>query len=318
MLSNLAIITTMRCDLKCAHCLRGFPKERPNFPMDLLDKLLTEALPFGANHVALTGGEPHLHPEFETMVDKIVAYGYTWSFVSHGQRTKPYLRVMEKYKDKVTHVALSIDGATSETHDDIRKHKGAFEKVVASAKQYIELGYKVRISSTLNQKNKQEVEALLRLANNIGVSSIGFAGTIPTPWNQELVLNDEELLALYRQIIALCEKSSLDIQTVSSLHTRGGINFCNILNLHELTFNSRSELIFCCDTTDNGAATGSLREHSVSQLIKLWLEQSNSIQAKRTEHIAAGDMGEKFDTCAFCNSYFIGQSQNSTNRYSLR
>jgi MoaA/NifB/PqqE/SkfB family radical SAM enzyme len=53
MLSHITIIAAMRCDLKCAHCLRGFPKERPDFPMDLLDKLLTEALPFGAKHVAI-------------------------------------------------------------------------------------------------------------------------------------------------------------------------------------------------------------------------------------------------------------------------
>jgi MoaA/NifB/PqqE/SkfB family radical SAM enzyme len=121
MLSHITIIAAMRCDLKCAHCLRGFPKECPDFPMDLLDKLLTEALPFGAKHVAITGGEPHLHPDFEAMVDKIVAYGYTWHFVTNCQRTEPYLRVMEKHKDKVSHVAVSIDGATAETHDEIRK-----------------------------------------------------------------------------------------------------------------------------------------------------------------------------------------------------
>lgn len=77
MLTHLVIVTTLRCDLKCEHCLRGFPKERPDFPLELLDKLLTEAMPFGARHVALTGGEPHLHPRFEQMVDTIVRYGYT-------------------------------------------------------------------------------------------------------------------------------------------------------------------------------------------------------------------------------------------------
>lgn len=99
MLTNLALITTTRCDLKCQHCLRGFPKERPDFPIELLDKLLIEAIPFGVKHVGLTGGEPHLHPQFEQIVEKIVSYGYTWHFVSHGQRTEPYLPIMERYRD---------------------------------------------------------------------------------------------------------------------------------------------------------------------------------------------------------------------------
>lgn len=304
MLNHLTIITTMRCDLKCKHCLRGFPKARPDFPMDLLDKLLAEALPFGAKHIALTGGEPHLHPEFEKMIDKIVAYGYTWHFVSHGQRTEPYLPIMQKYKDKVSRVTLSIDGATSETHDEIRKHKGAFERVMTSAKKYAEMGYKVRISTSLNQKNKTEAEALINLAQDVKAIGINIAGTIPTAWNKDLVLNDAESLKLYQQIIAVHEKTKFDVRTLSSLHTRGGVNFCGNLNMHELTFNSRGELIFCCDTTDNGALTGSLRENSFANLVKLWLEQSNNLQIQRAGQIAAGKMGEKFDTCAFCNAHF--------------
>lgn len=304
MLKHLVIINTMRCDLKCAHCLRGFPKERPDFPMDLLDKLLVEAIPFGANHVALTGGEPHLHPEFEAMVKKIIAYGYSWHFVSHGQRVEPYLSVMEKHKSSISHVTLSIDGATEETHDNVRKHKGAFERVFASAKQYVELGYKVRISSSFNQINKAEAEALIELAREVGAHGINIAGTIPTSWNKYMVLNDEELLKLYQHIMEVRKKTKFDIHVMSSLHTRGGVNFCNNLNMRELPFNSRGELIFCCDTIDNGAVIGSLREHSLAELIKLWLEQSNNIQAKRAESIAHGNMGEKFDTCAFCNTHF--------------
>lgn len=310
MLNHIAIITTMRCDLKCEHCLRGYPKARPDFPMDLLDKLLTEALPFGAKHIGLTGGEPHLHPDFEKMVEKIVGYGYTWHFVSHGQRTEPYLPLMDKYKDKISYVTLSIDGAKAETHDEIRKHKGAFEKVAASAKRYVELGYKVRINSTLNQKNKNEVAELIKLGCDIGAYSMGFAGTIPTSWNKELILNDKKSLELYQQIMTLRKESKIDVQTVSSLHTRGGVNFCNVLNLRELTFNSRGELIFCCDTTENGAAIDSLREYSFSELVKRWLEQSNALQAQRAERIATGNMGDKFDTCAFCNSFFNPEYQN--------
>jgi MoaA/NifB/PqqE/SkfB family radical SAM enzyme len=42
MLNHIAIISTMRCDLKCEHCLRGYPKERPDFPMDLFKRSFVE------------------------------------------------------------------------------------------------------------------------------------------------------------------------------------------------------------------------------------------------------------------------------------
>lgn len=305
MLTSIAIITTLRCDLKCEHCLRGFPKQRPDFPVEYLDKLLTESIPFGVKHVGLTGGEPHLHPNFAMMIEKIVAYGNTWHFISHGQRTEPYLPLMERYRDSFKYVTLSIDGANAKTHDDIRGRKGAFEKVTASARKYVSEGFHLRVSATLNRKNKDEAAGLLKLAEELGAMGITFGGTIPTDWNQSLVMNDEEALTLYEQITHMRGKTKLKIKITSSLYTRGGVNFCNNLNLVELTFNPRGDLIFCCDTIENGARTGSLGENSLAELIDLWLEQVNGLKHERVQRIAEGQIGEKFDTCVFCNSHLV-------------
>jgi MoaA/NifB/PqqE/SkfB family radical SAM enzyme len=306
MLNNIAIITTTRCDLKCRHCLRGFPEERPDFPIELLDKLLTEALPFGAHHIGLTGGELYLHPQFDRIVEKIVAYGFTWHFVTNGQNPKPYLQIMERYKDTFGYLSLSIDGAVAATHDELRNKKGAFNQAVASAKEYIQEGYKVKIASTLHRKNKDEMEAMLNLAVELGAKGIGFGGIIPTPWNQDLVLSDEESIQLWEKANGLREKTGFEIRTVSALHTRGGVNFCNNLNLRELTFNSRGELMFCCDTINHGAVIGSLYEESISELMQKWLEKSCKLQKQRAKHITNGELGQNYDTCAFCNDYLDG------------
>lgn len=312
MLTELAIITTLRCDLKCQHCLRGFPKERPDFPMELFDKLLAEALPFGIRHVAFTGGEPHLHPQFEKMIEKIAAFGYTWHFVSHGQRTEPYLPIMEKFRNKFKYVSISIDGGTSETHDNIRQRNGAFQKAIQSVKAYTQAGYKVKIGMTLNQINKNEMAAMVDLAKESGAVEVGFAGTIPTSWNQHLLLSDEESTNLWKNANELREKTKFTIHTVSALHTRGGVNFCNILNFPKLTFNPRGELIFCCDTIENGAVIGSLAENTLVLLIEKWLEKSSALKAQRARQIAEGKMGNGFDTCTFCNGHFTALT-NQTN-----
>jgi MoaA/NifB/PqqE/SkfB family radical SAM enzyme len=305
MLTQLAIITTLRCDLKCRHCLRGFPAQRPDFPLDLFDKLLAEAMPFGITHVALTGGEPYLHPQFEQMVEKIAAYGHTWHFVSNGQRTDPYLPIMERFKSRFKNVSISLDGASSATHDNIRGKDGAFTRAVASIKEYTRAGYRVKIGMTLNQVNKHEMEAMVHLAREAGAAEVGFGGTIPTPWNGPLLLSDSEAESLWKTANELREKTGFMIHTVSALHTRGGINFCNILNLGKLTFNANGELIFCCDTIDHGAVIGSLAENTLVTLIEKWLERSSALQAQRAKQIARGKMGNGFDTCAFCNGYLI-------------
>lgn len=62
MINALVIITTLRCDQTCAHCLQGHPDERPDFPLDIYAKLLRDARPFGAKLISFSGGEPRLHP----------------------------------------------------------------------------------------------------------------------------------------------------------------------------------------------------------------------------------------------------------------
>lgn len=304
MLTKLILITTYRCDLHCQHCLQGFPREHSDFPVELLDKLLTEAMPFGARHVNLTGGEAHLHPQFEYIVETIVNYGYTWGLISHGQRSEPYLPLMEKYRKQFKTVGLSIDGATSEIHDELRGRKGSFEKVTASARTYVENGFEVWIKTSLNQKNKVQMEALIKLAANLGAKGIMFAGTIPFAWNQHLLLSDEESFGLYQKINSLRHGAPVKLRTSSALHTRGGVNFCQVLNLSDITVSPRGNVDFCCDVHQPKGSMGSLRDHSFSALVQTWLEKSASLQRKRAEQIASGTMEQGFDTCAFCNRYY--------------
>lgn len=303
MLRQLAIIVTTRCDLRCAHCLRGHPPERHDFPLELLPRLLEEARPFGLQRVALTGGEPRLHPQFERIVESIVQAGFSWHFVSNGQQIEPYLPLMERFREQLGHVALSIDGATAEIHDEIRQQPGAFANVTAAARRCVALGYKVHISASLNQKNKGQMKELVELARSLGACGIRFGGTIPTPWNQVLVLSDAEAAILWQEIEALRKESDLEISTFSSLYTQGGVNFCGNLNLHELTVNAEGQVIFCCDTTGDGAVVGSLADGSLASLLLKWLEFSQKLQARRAGRISHGRMGEGFDTCSYCNAF---------------
>lgn len=301
---TLVFIVTMRCDLKCAHCLRDFPKERPDLPLELATRLLIEAKTFGADHVAFTGGEAHLHPQFPQLVEMAVAAGYTWHFISHGGRTEPYLPLMEKYRTQLTHVSLSIDGATAETHDKVRRREGAFARVTQAAKIYVEHGHKLHVAASLNQLNKHEMEDIAQLAIDLGASSLSFGGTIPTAWNQELALSDDERLDLYQRLLTLQAKHTLPIRGLSSLYTNGGVHFCNNTHLYELTFNPRGELSFCCDTQSYGAIVGSAHTQPLSELIKTWLGYATRLHEHRTDLLTQGAMPARFDTCAFCDYYF--------------
>lgn len=301
MITHLAIHVTSRCNLKCKHCLRGFPENRHDFPIELLDKLFTEASLFGVRQVGLTGGEPCLHQQFEQLVEKIVQYGYQWHFTSNGQETKTYLSLMKDTLEQFGHVTLSIDGVNAETHDFIRNKNGAFEKVIEAARLYVGEGFSVNANMVLNRQNKKQVEDFILLGEKLGLERVVFGGMIPTQWNQDLLLREAETLVLYQKIVDLRTKAKIKVNTASALHTRGGVNFCDTLNMKKLYFNEHGEMIFCCDTDQPDSVIGSLYGYSLRTLMNMWLEKSMQLQKVRLEMISNGNMGEWFDTCGFCN-----------------
>ena len=306
MLRSITILTTTRCNLACQHCLHGHEQKQQDFPLQLLPKVLQDASILGASHVALTGGEPGLHPQFADMVKDIVESGYTWSFVSNGQQLQPYLPLIETYGEQLRNVSISLDGARPQTHDHIRG-MGTFEKAVSAAKAFADTGAKLFLSTSLNRVNHGETEDLVNLAASLGIKTIGFCGTIPTSRNRHLVLNDRECLMLYRQIAELQKSCDINLPIRSSLYTRGGVHFCANLGLRELSFNAHGDLLFCCDMAEDQGIIGSLHTHTLDELIEKWLQTSSDLQVYRMKRITSGRMGEGFDTCAFCDQYFREQ-----------
>lgn len=301
---NITLIATLRCNLMCAHCLHGDPDQRPDFPLDLLPRLLIEAKPFGTKHVVLTGGEACLHPEFDAMIALIVGAGYTWSFISNGMDTAPYERAIVAHGEQLTRVSLSLDGATAGTHNAIRNHPHAFDRVINAARRYQELGYRVKLKTSLNRRNQHELEAIVHLAEELGATAVEFAGTIPAPGNHDLALSADEQLALFERLQAVTPEVGIPVHFTSALYTAGGVYFCNVLGLRALYFNAEGEMVFCCDASHAGSVIGALRRYPLAQLIQMWLQRAAELQQARVRVLGQGAVPAGFDTCAYCTQYF--------------
>ena len=157
---------------------------------------------------------------------------------------------------------------------------------------------------TLNRLNKAEIPAMLALAEELGAKTINFASIIPTAWNQELALEESERVELYMQIQELKANTCLNLRPLSSLYTPGGVHFCRNLAAREATFDAHGEMLFCCDLIASEQSVGSLREHSLAELLEKWLGLSARLQQQRVKQIAQGDMPAGFDGCAFCSEFF--------------
>lgn len=97
---NLVIEVTRKCNLQCAHCLRG-PAQRMTMSREVLHKVLSNLSYISS--VTFTGGEPSLAPEvIEDFLQDVrmrgIEVGYFY-VVSNGQPHNRYKRFLRALSD---------------------------------------------------------------------------------------------------------------------------------------------------------------------------------------------------------------------------
>jgi len=204
------VYLTAGCNLACQHCWLA-PKYQPDggtgghLDFDLFKLALEEGLPLGLNSVKLTGGEPLLHPDFIHIVDVIREKNLGINMETNGTLMTRELAYYLKNNSTMSHISVSLDGATAGTHDPFRGVKGCFERACKGIQYLVEAGYHPQIIMSLHSGNADEIEALVHLAENLGAGSVKFnlvqpSGRGETMVKRNQVLDIQRLVALGKWI----------------------------------------------------------------------------------------------------------------------
>ena len=298
----LTLLITTRCNYKCRHCLREYPAIHHDLPLALVNKAITEAREMGFKHIAITGGEPVLHPRFNDIIALIAGMGFQWSIVSNGSLYKEYDAAIDNYKDKLKIFLISIDGGTEVTHDAIRQ-KGSFRKVCEAARYYKVKGIFVMLIYTLTALNFNEVPQFVQISLDLKVDGIKVAATIPTGYNKDLQVSWLQKVLVYQYLQGMRKENlPLVISNTTSLYTvKDADKFCSNINEHDPVINAYGDYVFCCDTIGQGAVLGSLKKEKFSQLYIKGQETGAWIREERRKRILNKDFFKDFNSCHFCN-----------------
>jgi SynChlorMet cassette radical SAM/SPASM protein ScmF len=184
-LTQYYVYLTSGCNLACRHCwltptyqLDGGTGGHLDF--ELFKLALEEGLPLGLQTVKLTGGEPLLHPDFVRIVDLIKEMELGLIIETNGTLMTAELANHLKEQSTLSHISVSLDGASAETHDPFRGVKGSFEKAVQGIRYLVGAGFSPQIIMSIHVGNVDEIEALVRLAEKLGAGSIKFNIIQPT------------------------------------------------------------------------------------------------------------------------------------------
>ncbi|MBI4594948.1 MAG: SynChlorMet cassette radical SAM/SPASM protein ScmF [Candidatus Tectomicrobia bacterium] len=183
-LNELYFYLTDTCNLRCRHCWiepRYLSKDQSISAIDkeLFISILDQAEPLGTKGVKLTGGEPLLHPQINELLDIVRQRHLHLSVETNGILCTPELA--EKIAAcEHSFAAVSLDAADFETHYWIRGKEGSFAAAITGIKNLVAAGLNPQIIMTVMRRNKDQMQAVVRLAESVGAGSIKFNVLQPT------------------------------------------------------------------------------------------------------------------------------------------
>jgi len=163
--------------------------------MDLhqAERYLKLATHLGAIDCLLIGGEPTLYPQLEELINHGPELGIGFKLVTNGRRLSNHHYLEALIRAGLKHVSISIEGATSETHNGVTR-ANSFTEVITSINNCIDMGISFNTLLTISRHNKREVIELARILHQMGVKNILYNIGLPSPGTTEETGTDEFVL----------------------------------------------------------------------------------------------------------------------------
>jgi MoaA/NifB/PqqE/SkfB family radical SAM enzyme len=175
---------THACNLRCDFCYTDSPRHTVARTPDLSDAewsaIVDEAIALGALEAVVTGGEPLLRRDLTlAVIERLDAVGVGTTLNTNGWF------VDDAVADRLAacrglSTFISLDGATSATHDASRGVPGGWARGVAAMDRLLARDVPVRIVHVVTPDTEPETEYLLELAWQLGVTSVQMTPVVPT------------------------------------------------------------------------------------------------------------------------------------------
>lgn len=189
---------TYRCPLHCAFCYN--PTDYANHTSNELDtkswiKVLNQARELGALQLGISGGEPLLRDDIETIVEEANSLGYYSNLITSGVGLTEK-RIDSFKKGGLDHIQLSMHDITEEISNFVTDTKTfkLKQKVAAMIK---DRGYPMVLNVVIHRYNIDHIQEILEMAEKLGADYVELANTQYYGWS---LLNRNQLMPTKEQV----------------------------------------------------------------------------------------------------------------------
>jgi AdoMet-dependent heme synthase len=199
--------STIRCNLTCAHCRRIEGDQAVSSDMTtaqaigLIDQLAEVGKAQGVEPILVfSGGEPLCRNDIVELMVCAKSKGIKCALATNGTLIDKW--IAEKIKAVgVERVSVSLDGATSDVHNKLRKLEGSFEAALAGIRWLRRAGVPFQINMTLTRFNSHQVDDVFALAENLGAEAVHLFMLVPVGCGEEFDPDDMLSAEAYEQLL---------------------------------------------------------------------------------------------------------------------
>ena len=194
---KVMISPTDYCNLKCKICWRLAKEEKyDELTLEQIDALLKECKELGVKVIDFTGGgEPFLRKDIFEIMKLVKKYGFFGTLTTNGMLLDEE-KLKRIIKIQLDDICFSLDGHTAEVNDYIRG-SGVYEKVIETIRSLNELKEKhssekpvLRIGTVITKRNYRDLDKIVELVAELGITAINFSVLIEWDTNKELWMRD--------------------------------------------------------------------------------------------------------------------------------
>ena len=168
---RLWLYATYHCNLACVYCLtESHPRiaDRRRLADDAMVRAAEEARELGFARIGVTGGEPFMLRSFPETLARIASILPTVALTNATLFGERVLERLDPLADADVALQISLDSDSAERNDALRG-RGNFAKVVDAVPRLLERGIRVRIATTVDEPDADELERLCALHRSWGV-----------------------------------------------------------------------------------------------------------------------------------------------------
>ncbi|QSW98765.1 TIGR04053 family radical SAM/SPASM domain-containing protein [Haloterrigena alkaliphila] len=215
---------TQACGLACDHCRAD---AQPNRHPDELStaagkQLLEDAAEFGDGQlVVLSGGDPLVRDDVEELIAYGDDLGLRMTITPSGTGSLTADRIQAMADAGLKRMAVSIDGASPERHDDFRGETGSFEETIRAVDDARAAGLPVQVNTTVCRETVDELPEIRDLLREIGAVMWSVFFLVPVGRGRILEpIEPDEADAVMAWLDEVSDEEPFGVKTTEAPHYR--------------------------------------------------------------------------------------------------